>query len=304
MASTLTSLRDTFQVARFHVVTAARTRSLLFAFAVYMVSATAIAWIFRGIIHSLENNAADLLRVPRTKTPGAMIDTLREQGDLADTVKALVPDPAVLDWALELPVLAIAHFWMALGLMPFLAAAAGAEVIAPGIKDRSLRFELVRTGRLELVMGRLLGAGMIVGLGTVLSVIGPWVVAVFFMAKQPALEQMSTLLMVTPRLLAFSLPFLGLGVASSQLTGNTNFARTLALGSIVGSWMLWGFLETDWIADHVPVLADILTPLVPQNYIVGLWGAGTGWMLSSAILCGLTVAFALAVFPLFQRRNL
>ena len=304
MGSTLTSMRDAIQVARFQVVTAARTKSLLFVLAVYMVSAAGIAWIFRGIIHQLEMNAADVLRVPHTKEPGAMLDTLREQGAIADTLRGLLPDPQLLDWAMSLPILSISHFWMALGILPFLAAGAGAEVISPAIKDRSLRFELVRTGRLELILGRWMGAAVVVSIGTILSIVGPWVIAVFFMANQPPLEQFTSLMVMTPRLIAWSLPFLGLGVACSQLTGNTNFARTLALGSIVGSWILWGVLQSDLLLDSVPVIADIVTPLVPQAYIAGLWGPGNGWMISATVLLGLGIAFALAVFPFFKRRNL
>ncbi len=304
MASTLTSMRDAAQVARFHVVKAVRTRTLMFMVSIYVIAAAGIAWIFRGIIHELEKNAAGVLRVPVTDTPGAMIDTLREQGDLADTLRALVPEPGLLDWALELPILTVSHFWMALGTLPFLAAAAGAEIISPAIKDRSLRFELVRTGRLELVMGRWGGQAILMMFATLMSILGPWVIGVFFMANQPPLDQASTLLMVTPRLIAWSLPFLGLGVACSQLTANTNGARTLALGSVVGTWILWGTLKTDWLSDHVPILADILSPLMPQNYVVGLWGAGNGWMISATILTGLGLAFMLAVFPFFQKRNL
>ena len=304
MASTLTSMRDAAQVARFHVGKAVRTRTLMFMVSIYVIAAAGIAWIFRGIIHELEKNAANLLHVPVTDTPGAMIDTLREQGDLADTLRALVPEPGLLDWALQLPILTVSHFWMALGTLPFLAAAAGAEIISPAIKDRSLRFELVRTGRLELVMGRWGGQAILMMFATLMSILGPWVIGVFFMANQPPVAQASTLLMVTPRLIAWSLPFLGLGVACSQLTANTNGARTLALGSVVGTWILWGTLKTDWLADHVPILADILSPLMPQNYVTGLWGAGNGWMISATILTGLGLAFMLAVFPFFQRRNL
>lgn len=304
MASTLTQMRDAAQIARFHVVTAARTKSLLFVLAVYVVSSTGIAWIFRNIIHELEKNAANILRVPVTDTPGAMIDTLREQGDLVDVFRGLVPDEALLDWVMAMPVLTVSHFWMSLGLLPFLAVGTGAEVISPGIKDRSLRFELVRTGRLELVMGRLMGAAVVTAFGTLISIAGPWAVAVFFMANQPPVEQFTSLLLLTPRLIAWGLPFLGLGVAASQLTGNTNFARTIALGAAVGSWILWGTLESDWASETIPILVDILSPLMPQTYMVDLWGPGTGWMLSSAILTGLCLAFTLMVVPLFQRRNL
>jgi hypothetical protein len=300
----LLSLRDAGQVARFHVVRAIRTRTVVFLCAVYMLMAGGVAWIFRGIIHELEKNAADLMRVPLTDTPGAMMETLRNREELRSIMGGLLPDDSLVDWALTLPVLTIAHFWMALGALTFLAAVIGAEVVSPGIRDRSLRYELVRTGRLELVLGRWAGQAVLVALATLLSIVGPLVVGTFFMVQQPFGQSLQVLLSMTPRLVAWSLPFLGLGVACSQLTGNTNFARILALASATGTWILMGVFSTDWMRETAPVVADVLEPLLPQTYMVALWGPGFGWLTPSGILLGLGLAFTLLGFPLFARRNL
>ena len=304
MASFGTSVRDTLQVARFHVLRALRTRTVVFLCVVYVIASTGMAWIFRHIVHELETNLAKVLGVPATETPGAMLDSLKAQPEFADLLRGLLPDEALLDWAMSQPVLAISYFWMALGMLPFLAAAAGAEVVADGIKDRSLRFELVRTGRLELILGRFLGQAVLVGVATAASAVGPFCVAVFFMANQPPLDQASALLLATPRLLAWSLPFLGIGVACSQLTGSTNAARTLALGAAVSTWVLSGILETRWLLKHAPVLADLIEPVLPQTYMLSLWGPGMGWLSGAAIVTGLGLVYALASFPLFRRRKL
>jgi len=299
-----TSLGDAFSVARFHIVRAIRTRTIVFLCAVYMLAAGGISWIFRGIIHELEKNAAELLRVPVTDTPGAMMETLREREELRSIMGGLLPDEALVDWALQLPVLTIAHFWMALGTLPFLAAVIGSEIISPGIRDRSLRYELVRTGRLELVLGRWAGQGLLIALATALSIIGPLVIGTFFMVQQPFLESATVLLGMTPRLIVWSLPFLGLGVACSQLTGNTNFARILSLGSVVATWICFGVFNTDWMAEKAGLVIDLVEPVLPQTYMTDLWGPGTGWLLPGAVLCGLGLAGTLLGFPLFARRNL
>lgn len=304
MNAFLTSLRDALQVARFHVVRAVRTRTVVFLSAVYLLASAGVAWIFRGIVRELEKNAAELLRVPVTDTPGAMMDTLRGREELQSIVEALLPNPELADWALHLPVLTIAHFWMALGALPFLAAVIGAEVIAPGIKDRSLRFELVRTGRIELVLGRWMGQGALIAVATALSIVGPLIVGTFFMVQQPAWESAVVLAVMTPKLIAWSLPFLGLGVACSQLSGNTNFARIAALGATTLTWIAMGVFETDWIDEHAPWVADLLDPLLPQTYMTALWGPGSDWLMSAGILLGLGLVFALLGFPLFARRNL
>ncbi len=298
------SLRDTFQVGRFHLIRAVRTWTVVFLCAVYMLGAGGVAWSFRGLIGKLEQSAAELLRVPVTDTPGAMVEILRGREELQSIMSGLIPDDTLLDWALSLPVLTIPHFWMALVLLPFIAAVIGAEVISPGIRDRSLRYELVRTGRLELMLGRWAGQCVLIGLGTTLSVLPPLVIGEFFMVGQPFGESLSVLLGMTPPLIAWSLPFLGLGVACSQSTANTNFARLFALFGTVSTWIAFGVFQTDWMVRKAPWLVDILEPLLPQSYIESLWGPGLVWVLPSVILLGLGIGFALLGFPLFARRNL
>lgn len=297
------SLGDSFAVARFHVVRAIRTRTIVFLCAVYMLMAGGVAWMFRYLIKELERNAAEVLRVPVTDTPGAMMETLKQREELRSIMGGLLPDETLVEWGLNLPILTIPHFWLALIALPFLAAIIGAEVIAPGIRDRSIRYELVRTGRLELVLGRWTGQGALIAVATALSIIGPLIVGTFFMVQQPFGASLMTLLALTPRLIAWSLPFLGLGVACSQVTSNTNFARILALGGATATFIAYGMFESEWMIDKAPVVIDILQPVLPQTYMVDLWGPGTGWMLPSLILVGFGLVFTLAGYPLFARRN-
>lgn len=301
--SALTSLRDALAVASFHVRRARRTRTLLALCVVYVLTAGGVAWIFRTVVHEMEKAAAEVLRVPQTDTPGAMIDTLRTQDDFRRMMEGLIPDPQLLDWAMDLPVLTVSHFWMALGLLPFLAAAAGSEVLAPSVHDRSLRFELVRTGRLELVYGRWLGQAALVALATALSVVGPLFIGAVFMVEQPLGRSLQVLVAMTPPLVAWTLPFLGLGVAASQLTTNTNFARILALGTATATWIFYGLSQSARVQERVPVLVDLVSPLLPQSYMADLWGPGAGWLTSGGILLGLGLAFALLGYPRFARRN-
>lgn len=301
--SALTSLRDALAVASFHVRRARRTRTLLALCVVYVIAAGGVAWIFRTVVHEMEKAAADVLRVPRTDTPGAMIDTLRTQDEFRRMMEGLIPDPQLLDWAMGLPVLTVSHFWMALGLLPFLAAAAGSEVLAPSVHDRSLRFELVRTGRLELVYGRWLGQAALVALATALSVVGPLCIGAVFMVEQPFGQSLRVLVGMTPPLVAWTLPFLGLGVATSQLTANTNFARILALLGVTTTWVLHGLTLSERVERKAPWAIDLVSPLLPQSYMADLWGPGVGWLTSGGILLGLGLASALLGYPRFARRN-
>ena len=153
----LVSIRDMLHIAFFQVIRAIRTRTILFLSIIYLLLSTGTAWITRGLVHQLEIQAANTLRVPQTKTPGAMIETLRQQESFRSMISSMIPDSDMLEWALSLPVLTIFHFWMSLIFLPFIVTVIGAEVISPSINDRSLRYEVLRTGRLELIFGRFLG---------------------------------------------------------------------------------------------------------------------------------------------------
>ncbi len=290
---TWSSLRDTALVARWWIARSIRTRSAAALVAVYTLLLAGGAWVFTQILLSMERSTADLLRVPKTDKPGAMLDTLKERGELREMLEGMIGDAALVEWAMGLPILSTWAFWLALGAVPFLACAAGAEAIAPDIRDRSLRFELIRTGRLELVAGRFWGQALLVGV---------WIVAMTCMVEQPPLLQATTLAAFLPRLWFWSLPWLGLGIACSQLSGTVNFTRTLALAGAVGLFGL--FATVDWLAEeYVPVVGDLLLPLLPPSYAGGLWGPGLGWLAEALVLTALGVVLALLTYPLFARRN-
>ncbi len=298
----LASTRDATVVARWWLARALRTRSAIAGLTVYTLVIAGGAWVFTRILLEMERAAAGALGVPSTDRPGAMLDVLRERGDLQQVLEGLVGDPAQAAWAMELPILSTWSFWLGLAIVPFLAAAAGAETVSPDIRDRSLRFELVRTGRLELILGRTAGQALLVGVGLLCGLAGVWVLAMTAMVEQPPVAQATTLLLFAPRLWVWSLPWLGLGVACSQLTGITNLARALALFAVTSG--LIGFaLVKHLLAPKVPVLADVLLPLLPSSWVRGLWGPGFDWLLSGVALLGLGIVAALIAYPLFRRRN-
>jgi ABC-type transport system involved in multi-copper enzyme maturation permease subunit len=297
------SLRDTVVVGRFHLMRAVRSRSAV----VLCLALTTIhmggAWVFTKILSGLENSAAQALGVPATDRPGAMLGVLRDRDEFRRLIGGMLPDPSLLEWALDLPYLSIGHFWIALGTLPFLAAAAGAEVLSGDIKNRSLRYEVVRTGRLEIVGGRFLGQALLIFLAVLVANSGTWIMAMTAMVDQPPVRQMATLMAFTPRLCAWSLPFLGLGIACSMLTSTTNTARALALGGTVATFVAFSFLHSR----DAKILDPFVVPLrrlLPQSQMLALWDSGLGWLAPSAILVVFGGVMALSTYPLFARRNL
>jgi ABC-type transport system involved in multi-copper enzyme maturation permease subunit len=298
----LTSVRDTVAVARFHLARALRTKSALALLAVHILVAGGGAWVTSRILLELEHAAADALHVPRTKKPGAMLEALRANGELASTWKGMVGEELV-DRAMSLPALAVTFFWFGLGTLPFLAAMAGAETLSDAIRDRSLRYEVVRTGRLELLLGRFFGQATLLALGVLGSTVGPLLIAKLLMVQQDGVALVASLLDLSARLFMFSLPFLGLGVAASACFANAHVARTVAMGATVATWTFWGLYKAGELDRFLAVVEPIL-PVVPQASIVPLWEAGARWTDDGAILLGVGIACALLSAPRFLRRTL
>ncbi|MCB9791154.1 MAG: hypothetical protein H6741_00350, partial [Alphaproteobacteria bacterium] len=166
-----TSLRDSAVVARFQLARALRTRSALTLCALYGLVAGGSAFGFTRILKVLEEQTAKILRVPVTDRPGAMLDAVKQDPDFQKMMSELIGDPGLLDWAMDLPFLTVTSFWTGLLTLPFIAAAVGAEAIAPDVRDRSLRFELLRTGRLEILAGRFGGQSLLLAVGGLVSVV-------------------------------------------------------------------------------------------------------------------------------------
>lgn len=298
------SLLDALIVAYYQLLRAIRTRSALTILVLYALMATGGALGFVNILHQLEKQVAKILHVPVTETPGAMMEALKEDPDFRSMLVMLLGDQReLLDWALGMPVLTLTHFWICLGLLPALAATVGAEAVSGDAQSRALRFELVRTGRLELVLGRLLGHAVLLALGLLVADVCVWLVAMLAMVGNPPLAQATTLLALTPRLWVWCLPFLGLGTAVSLLTSNLNLARVGALAVSQTTWVLFAFAWSD--NDYLPdVMKDLLLPALPQGWVLGLWGPGPGWLVPAVALLGLALVYTLSTTPVFGRKKL
>lgn len=297
------SLRDTWLVARFEVLRAVRTWRALALVVLYVVATAGGAWIFVHVLHTLESALADTLHVPPTAKPGALIDQLLKGKELPRMIGDMIGDQALVAQVLRYPVLAIFHLWESLVLIPFFAASAAAESIAIDLGSRTLRYEAVRTGRLELAMGRFAGQAGLTALASAVGVLGTFTVGMLAMVGNDPVVLLGALLWLTVRGWAFALPFVGLGIAMSQWTASPNWARVLAIGGTAGSWIAWGLCR--WLErHHAGVVADVLRQVLPQGWMLGLWHATPGWLLSAGVCAGLGVVLVALGYLRFSRRDL
>jgi hypothetical protein len=166
-----------------------------------------------------------------------------------------------------------------------------------------LRFEVVRTGRMEIVGGRLLGQIVAVWAGVVASALGTVLVDALTMARPEAPRLAWTLGTDLPALLLWALPWVGLGVASSSVTRAPAIARTLAPALAFLGWVLWGLSQADG-GPRAPLLRSAAEAVLPQGQLSALLRGGWDLAAAAVVLSAMAVVWAYLSWPHFRRRDL
>ncbi|MEO0600093.1 MAG: ABC transporter permease subunit [Myxococcota bacterium] len=297
-------MRDVLLVGRFEILRALRTWRALALLVLVSVAMGGGAYLFTRFVHLLENELAGQLGVARTEVPGAMLGELVTSDTYRRLVLQMFEDPTVQDWLLGLHPSALFFFGLSTLLVPFFAATASAETLAIDVQSRAIRFEALRTSRLDLVLGRFLGQLGIMTVAVFVAALVALLVTLAAMVVADPVGLASDIAMFTLRSWAFGAPFVGLGIAASQLTASPAWARVLAVGAVLVTWQLAAL--GPWMSGElgVPWLGDLLLLGLPQTWLDDLWGPGGEWWVSLVVELALAIVVAVAPLPLFARRNL
>lgn len=297
-------MRDIWLVARFEILRAIRTWRAVALLVLYAVATGGATYLFTRVVWLLENGVARQLGVAETQVPGAMLDKLVASDTWRELVTAMTGAPHLVEHVVRIPPLAMFELWFGFLLVPFFAASASAECIAIDVQSRAIRYEALRTGRLELVLGRFAGQLVLTFAATLVSVGIAWGVGLGFMVVERPLELLGWLVAFAPRAWMFSLPFVAIGVTASQLTASPAWARVLAIGGTALTWVLFGLAQLAELDERVPVLRDVALQLLPQGWLRGFWEPGVGWLASGAACGALGVALLALGYARFARRDL
>lgn len=291
------TLRDVLLVSRFEILRAVRTWRALAICTMYLAATCGVAWLFIKFIGGLEDTLATELGVPTTRIPGTLTQELVKTDSFRSTITHMTGSDDVATLVERVPLLAVFHQWFGVCALPFLAAAISAESISADAASRTLRYELLRTGRLELVLGRFLGQLALTALACVLAAVGVWVVGMTQMRGFTPHDLAFWLANFSVRTWTFAVPFVGLGMAVSQLTDSTGWARTMAVMGTGASWILFGCL----LAYRSGAGAWLL-PLMPHSWIDLLWTPR--WPMAALIFAAIGLCTTLIGFIRFARRDL
>lgn len=297
------SLVDTALIARFELLRAIRSWTALAVVLMYLIANVGGAYLFIRVLGQLESSLADQLHVATTQWPGSMTEQLRNSKQMMSMLDTLVGSHATAAALIDRPFLAVFQLWQGIVLIPFLAATTAAESISSDVRTRAIRFEVIRTGRAEVVAGRMLGQIGLCLVATCVSLIGVWILGLATMAPQDPLALAWGMVELGLRAVVFAVPFTGLGIAASELTASPAWARVLALGGTASSWVTYWILsamsERPWT-----YVADTLLPVMPQSWLQGLWQPAAGLATSMAACVGLGAVIAALGFVRFARRDL
>jgi hypothetical protein len=283
-------LRDVALIARFEWLRAIRTWQAVSLMTLYGVACSGATWLFTRVIGEMEDKVAEAMGVATTDTPGTLLNELATHEEFRRMIGFMIGDDTLVDAVIGWPALAIFFLWLGFGLLPFLASVASAETISQDLRTHTIRYEALRTGRLELVLGRFAGQALLCALATVVGAIATFTVAMTQMVGNDPVALANGLAALGVRAWAFSLPFVGVGIGCSQLTATPAWARVLAIATTFGSWLALGlayWLEED---DTWWWVAAILFQALPQGWMRGFWAPGLDW-LAAAVPCA---AFGLA----------
>ena len=298
--------RDVALVARFELAESLRSRLLAVMILLFVGSGGLGSWIYSAIVSKAEARAAELLSAPATKRPGAATRSLRGSKSYRDVVRAFVHDDQQADYYASFPPIVVFYAFAAFFFTPWLILFTSAETIASEVATRAIRYSLLRTSRLAYALGKAVGQlAILVGVSA-LSALVFYGVA---WAKLAGFEPGATaagLLAYWPRVIVYTLPFLGLAMLASMVTASANFARIVALaGGILLAVASVIAGNEDWRGNVVAAGAlDLLGFLTPFGHAEGFkYPAGGALPADLAICLVLTVLYFSAGFLVLRHRD-
>ena len=298
------AFRDVWVIARFEVLRALRTWRALALCVLYAVATSGATFMFIKMIGAMENALADQMGVAKTKTPGAMLDALMESDMFTELLGAMVGSEHLVERLLGIPVLAMFFLWFTFMVIPFFAATAASESIANDVGSRAIRFEILRTGRLEFVLGRFGGQALLTGVAMIGAACCAWSIGITQMRGHSAIGLASAMGWMGLRGWLFSLPYIGIGLAVSQWTRSSAWARVLAIAATGGTWVIYWILL--YIESEMEAYAHIvgsIQPLLPQGWISVLWEP-TAWLGAGLALIAISLVALGSGMVVFHRRDL
>ncbi|MGE0792510.1 MAG: hypothetical protein AB7S26_42965 [Sandaracinaceae bacterium] len=264
-------IRDALVVARFDLAESLRSRKALVFLVLYVAGAVAATWMFTEVLQEVEEQLAQQLLVARTDTPGSLTQAVMESPELHAVLARLVRDDELATQLLALPPIALVYHWVALTFAPAFVALTSSDAIALEVASGSARFALFRTDKSAWATGKLLGQASLSVVGVGLGAVGAWITGWIQLASFEPGASALWMLRYSGTAFLYVFAFLGIVMATSQLTRSVQWSRALGLLALVGTFTASGWLGRDSVRESAPALVDSLRLLFPAAHKLDLW---------------------------------
>ncbi len=299
-----TPFRDMLLVAWFELKEMLRTRRALVVIALYLLGGLVASRVFVGVIGRLEDVAADMLQTTRTATPGALTRQVLHSDAYREALVRLFPNRNVADFLLGLPPIVLFFAWSSLAFVPFLIMMTAADTVTQEVQDRGIRFVVIRTGRVEFVLGKYLGQALLMSFVVLLT--GFVYLAVAWRGLQgfefwPTLDG---ILIFWPRIVVYGFAFVGLAGLCAMNARSAAVARALSFVGLTVSWVL-GEMAYRWSDGIFGAAWTAIGFLVPFSHKAALWRPGVAGVLPEcAVLVALGLVYLSVGLVMFRRKDL
>jgi len=306
-AGRIAGLRDIALVARFELGEALRSRLLVVMLLLFVGGGALGAWSFTALLERIEANAAKVVGLDANRRPGKMVRDLSETRSYREMLRLFLGSQEKADYFAAIPPIVVFFGWVAFKATPWLVLFTASETIASDVASRSIRFSVLRTGRLPFALGKMAGQAAIMIGASGLAAVAFYVVAGSTLDGFEHGKTALGLLGTWPRVVLYTLPFLAWAMLASMATASPNMAKGLAIGGAVILSMLHSFTSGPALR-RGPIsnaLCDFAQYVTPFGHHEGLSYPPGGALAGDIAIClALTVLYFTAGFAILRRRDL
>jgi len=298
------SLKDVFIVWKYEWFDLYRSRLAIFWLSLYLLGALSSSLFFIMVIGGIENKIAQETNLSETKKAGAMTSSLQESRQFREIVTQLVGDAELARQFMTAPLIALFFGWMSLTFAPFLVILLSSESVSSDISSGAARFSLFRTSRLAYVLGKGASQATLVLAGIVLSALITWLVGMFRLSSFKAESAAWYLLIYSLRSWIYTLPFLGLGLAVSQVIKSVQLSRAVGI-VIFFATVIFYRIADQFSAEGFARIWELLIIVLPQGHRLDFWRPDLMSQVSAvSFSLGLAFLYFMAGYYLFSRKDI
>lgn len=297
-------LRTIAIVARHELADSVRSRRVLVMILLYLAGSIAATAIFISVLHKIEGQLVESLGIASAGKTGNVTATLWKSTAFRDILTHLIGDRALAKTLLDIPPLGLFYGWLSFAFAPMLVMLTSSTRVSEEVWSGSIRFVLFRIPRLHWLYGKFAGQAVQLLGALVLSAAGAWITGYVRMHSFEPLATAQAMLLFSVKAWIYSLAFLGLAMAISQLCAAPNLALALGFLSLIAVSVI-SSVSSLFSGDGARRWWDIVNAATPEAHRMDLWWGDAAHMVPAVVfLLALAAGYLLAGYARFARRNL